>query len=124
MNDQIIDATTARALQVDANRRYVQSAWIIHHDAPAHPGKYVARFATDHPTIYVVVADTLAEVQAALPSGLERSARQAADPPDVVEVWFSGAYSRGRKTRPSASGRQPVTRCNERRSGSSVRIHA
>ena len=89
MSDQVIDRDMARAIQADANRTHAQFAWIVQHDAPEHPGKYIARFTTDHPTIYVIVADTLAEVQAMLPSGLDRSARQPADPPDVVEIWFS-----------------------------------
>jgi hypothetical protein len=38
---------------------------------------------------YILVADTLAEVQAALPHGLKRSTRQPAELPDVVEVWFA-----------------------------------
>ena len=37
----------------------------------------------------VLVAATLAELHASLPVGLTRSPRQAADPPGVVEVWFS-----------------------------------
>lgn len=89
MSDKVIDATMASAIQVDADRRYLRFAWIILRDAAEYPGKYVGRFATDRPTIYVLVADTLAEVQAMLPPGLEHSPRQMADPPDIVEIWFS-----------------------------------
>ncbi len=89
MSDKVIDATMARAIQVDADRRYLRFAWIVQHETPEHPGKYVARFATEHPTIYVLVADTLAEVQTMLPLGLNHSPRQPGDPPDVVEIWFS-----------------------------------
>lgn len=89
MSDQLVDRDMACALQVDATRTHVQFAWVIQHDAPEYPGKYVARFTTDRPTIYVMVADTLAAVQAMLPLGLDRSGRQPADPPDVVEIWFS-----------------------------------
>jgi hypothetical protein len=51
--------------------------------------RFVARLVTTHPTIYLMLADTLAELQAMLPPGLERSPRQPADPPEVVEVWFA-----------------------------------
>ena len=57
--------------------------------APGFPGKFVARFTTDHPTTYVLAVDTLAELQAMLPPGLARSPRQPADPAEVVEIWFS-----------------------------------
>ena len=39
-----------------------------------HPGEYIARLpALEHPTVYVLVGDTLAEVQAMLPPGLDLS---------------------------------------------------
>jgi hypothetical protein len=69
MSDQIIDAATARSIQANAAKANIQFGWIIQHDPPEHPGKYVARFATGHPTIYVIQADTLAELQAMLPPG-------------------------------------------------------
>jgi hypothetical protein len=89
MDDQVINGVMARLLHADAARSHVLFAWIIQQDPPEHPEKYVARFVTEHPTIYVMVADTLAEIQAMLPQGLARSSRQNADPPDVVEIWFS-----------------------------------
>lgn len=89
MSDQIINADMARAIQSDAARQHVLSAWIVQHDLPEHPGQYIARFATDHPTIYVLMAETLAEVQRKLPPGLNRSDRWRDDPPNVVEIWFS-----------------------------------
>lgn len=89
MNDQVIDAAMARAIQIDANRTHVLFAWIVLHDIPEHPGKYIARFATDRPTIYVMVAETLAGIHEQLPAGLDRSPRRPNDPPDIVEVWFS-----------------------------------
>ena len=39
-----------------------------------------------HP--YVLLSETLAGLQAQLPTGLTRAVRQPADPPEVVEVWF------------------------------------
>lgn len=89
MSDQVINADMARAIQADATRQRILFAWIIQHDPPEHPGRYVARFATEHPTVYVLVGDTLAEVQGKLPPGLDRSRRMPDGPPDVVEIWFS-----------------------------------
>ena len=89
MPDQIIDVATARSLHAGADRSHVLFAWITQNDPPEHPGKFVARFATSHPTIYVMVADTLAEIHEVLPLGLARSERQPGDPPEVVEMWFS-----------------------------------
>ncbi len=88
MTDQIIDAMMARSIHADTADKNVLAGWIILRDPPEHPGKFVARLATTHPTIYVMMAETLAELQAMLPPGLERSPRQPADPPEVVEVWF------------------------------------
>ena len=89
MQDQIIDAEMAQSLQVDAAKSNVLFAWIVMQDPPEHPDRFVARLTTSHPTVYVLVADTLAEVQAMIPPGLERLERQWADPPEVVEIWFS-----------------------------------
>ena len=89
MPDQVIDAATAWSVQANATTASLLCAWIIEHDPPEHPGKYVARFATTHPTIYVMLADRLAELQAMLPPGLARSPRQPVDPPEIVEIWFS-----------------------------------
>jgi hypothetical protein len=89
MPDQIIDAVMARSIQVDAAKAHALFAWIVQHDPPEYPDKYIARLATAHPTIYVLVADTLAELQAMLPPRLIRSERQRVDPPEVVEIWFS-----------------------------------
>ena len=60
-----------------------------HHGVAEYSGKYVGRFATERPTIYVLVADTLAGVHAMLRLGLDHSERKPGDPPDVVEIWFS-----------------------------------
>ena len=60
-------------------------------DLPAYPERYAARLLTSGraPSPYLMLADTLAEVQAMLPPGLVRSGRMPADPPDVVEIWFA-----------------------------------
>jgi hypothetical protein len=89
MPDQVIDPTMARAVQADAAKLHILFAWIVQHDPPEHPDKFIARLATAHPTVYIMVADTLAELQAMLPAGLMRSERQPGDPSEVVEIWFS-----------------------------------
>ena len=89
MPDQIIDAAMARALHVDACRTSTLVGWVVMRDPPDYPGKVTARLVTDAPTGYVLVADTMGELHAALPPGLARSDRQPADLPEVVEVWFS-----------------------------------
>ncbi len=78
----------APSIQADATKAQVLFAWIILKHQADYPGQVIARLATMHPTIYVMVADTLAEVQAMVPPGLERSARAMTDPPEVVEIWF------------------------------------
>jgi hypothetical protein len=85
MPDQILTETLAEGIQADAP----EFAWIIMRDQSEHPGKVIARFATMHPTVYVLVADTLAEIRQMLPPDLEQSERQPGDPPEVVEVWSS-----------------------------------
>jgi hypothetical protein len=86
--DQIIDAAMASGLQADAIRTHPLVAWIVTRDEVAYPGEFVARLMTSEPTPYVMLADTLAGLQAQLPAGLTRTDRQPADPPEVVEVWF------------------------------------
>jgi hypothetical protein len=44
---------------------------------------------TSTPFPYLLVADTLAEIQAQLPAGLVRYERQSFHPPDVSEIWFA-----------------------------------
>jgi hypothetical protein len=68
-------------------------AWIIQHDLLGHPGKYVVRLTLEHPTVYILVADTLAAIRSMLPPGLDLSPRMHDDPPDVVELWFSHGLS-------------------------------
>ncbi len=79
----------ARSIHAETADKNMLAGWIIMRDPPEYPGKFVARLATTHPTIYVMLADTLAELQEMLPPGLGRSPRQPADSPEVVEVWFS-----------------------------------
>jgi hypothetical protein len=86
--DQIIDAAMASGLQADAIRTHPLVAWIVTRDEAAYPGEFVARLMTSGPTPYVMLADTLAGLQAQLPTGLTRTDRQPADPPEIVEVWF------------------------------------
>jgi hypothetical protein len=39
---------------------------------------------------YLLLADTLAGIQATPPPDLVRSERMPVDPPEVVEIWFAG----------------------------------
>jgi hypothetical protein len=89
MTDQVIDAAMARGLHADACRDHPLVAWIVMHDPPEYPDKFVARLATNLPGSYVLIANTLAEVQGQLPAGLVRYGRQSIHPPDVVEIWFA-----------------------------------
>jgi hypothetical protein len=79
--DQIIDADMARAIQIDAARQHTLIAWIIQHDLLGHPGKYVARLTLEHPTVYILIADTLAAIRLMLPPGLDLSPRMHDDQP-------------------------------------------
>jgi hypothetical protein len=64
------------------------AGWVVMRDLPDYPDKIIARLVTDRPTPYVLMAESLAELQAQLPSGLVRVERQPADLPEVVEIWF------------------------------------
>jgi len=88
MPDQVINRATARGLQADARRNRLLVGWVVVRDQLG-PGQFTARLVTEAPTVYVLRADTLAELHDQLPPGVERSDRQIADPPDLVEIWFA-----------------------------------
>ena len=88
MTDQIIDVAMALSLHADMCRTRSLVGWVVMKDPPDYPGRFTARLVTDAQTPYVLVADTLAEIHAALPAKLVRSERQPADLPEVVEIWF------------------------------------
>jgi hypothetical protein len=85
--DRIIDTTMARSIQADAERTHPLLAWIVMRDED-YSGQFVARLVTGAATPYVLLAETLGELHAQLPPGLERSDRKPSDPPEVVEIWF------------------------------------
>jgi hypothetical protein len=87
-DDQIIDTAMAKALQFDAMRLHGLFAWAACYDDPAYPGRYIVQLATARSLPYVLVGDSLAEVQEKLPSGLERTERRSWHPPEVVEMWL------------------------------------
>jgi hypothetical protein len=58
-------------------------------DLPAYLERFAARLATSTAWSYLLLADTLAGIREMLPSGLARSKRMPADPPEVVEIWFA-----------------------------------
>jgi hypothetical protein len=88
--DQLIDAAMARSLHADACRNHAIVAWVVMWDLPAYPGRFAARLATNAPSPYLLLADTLAGIHEQLPPGLVRSERQPVDPPEVMEIWFAG----------------------------------
>jgi len=89
MLDQIVTPETARELHGEALRTRGMAVWIVMQDQPAYPGKLMARLATMETTPYVLLADTLDEMRAALPPGMYRSDRTPADPAGLVELWSS-----------------------------------
>jgi hypothetical protein len=91
-DDQLIDATMARALHTDACRDHALVAWVVLFDLPAYPERYAARLVTsgDPPFPYLLLADSLAGIRGMLPPGLDRSERHAGDPPEIVEMWLTG----------------------------------
>jgi hypothetical protein len=95
--DQIIDADMARSLHAGASRDHVAVAWAVLWDLPAYPEQYAARLVTSGaaPSPYLLLADSLAEIQALLPPGLVRSERQPGDPPAVVAIWLAGSRRTG-----------------------------
>jgi hypothetical protein len=60
-------------------------------DRVAYPGKLMARLATMEMTPYVMLADTLDEMRAALPPGMHRSDRT---PRTRKACWSSGRHER------------------------------
>jgi hypothetical protein len=64
-------------------------------DLPAHPNRYAARLVTSGQAAwpYLLLADTLAGIQAMLPPGLVRPERMPVDPPEVVEIGSSDLRS-------------------------------
>ena len=89
-DDQIIDAAMARALHADACRDHALVAWVVMWDDPAYPARFIARLVTTGPLPYLLIGNTLAEVQEQLLPGLHRTERQPMHPPEVVEIWFAG----------------------------------
>jgi len=66
-DDQIINAGMAQTLQAEACRASTMVGWLVMLDPPDYPGKVIARLSTKTVTPYVLVAETVAELHAALP---------------------------------------------------------
>ena len=84
--------TEAQALHDDAGARGVCLVWSVTDTDPEHPGKVVAHahVADQRGGIRLpdaLVADTLDEVCAMLPTELTRRDQTSALPPDVIETW-------------------------------------
>ena len=87
MDDQIIDIAMAQALQTDVARTRPIAGWVVMRDPPDYPDKIIARLVTDRPTPCVLMAESLAELQAQLPSGWsERDASR----PTCRRLWRVG----------------------------------
>jgi hypothetical protein len=78
----------ARSIQADMIRKHPLMAWVVTQDQDAHSGQFVARLVTNEPTVYVMLAGTLAELRDQLPPRLERTDRHSFHPREVVEIWF------------------------------------
>ena len=91
--DQIIDTAMARALHADACRDHALVAWAVLWDLPAYPERFAARLVTSGPgpSPYLLVADTLAEIQAMLPPGLVRSERRQAIRDSISRIKAAAA---------------------------------
>jgi hypothetical protein len=88
MSDQIIDAETARTVQMEALQKWPLLAWVVIRDQN-YPGKILAQLITAAPTPYALVTNTLSELHDQLPPNLELSERRPNDPPEVIEIWFA-----------------------------------
>lgn len=84
-NDKILSAFRWEQIKAAA-----KVPLICVYDNPAdYPGKYVARlWDLQQPTGFVVVADSLEEVRAAIPDGMVQLARLGKDDPVIVETWI------------------------------------
>ena len=71
-------------------RRTVKAPIICVYNSPAdYPGQFAARlWDLDKPTRYIVVADTLEAVRAAIPEDMIRFHRDQSDDPCIVESWI------------------------------------
>lgn len=87
-SDQVVTPEMARAIHADAIREHVMVGWFVSAGQGEHEDKFVARIVTGSPSVYVLVAETLGELRAMLPPGLQRSERQPADLPGVIELWW------------------------------------
>src|ERR1700728_4359517 len=52
--DRFIDATMARSIQADAERKHPMLAWVVTRDEGTYRGQFVARLLTNAPTPYVL----------------------------------------------------------------------
>lgn len=82
----------AQAIQDDATARGTWLAWAVSNADLEHSGRFTGRAHTadHHGGQYLpgaLVADTLDELRAMLPTGLTWHGRTSLDPPEVVEVW-------------------------------------
>jgi hypothetical protein len=70
-------------------RQYGMAEWFVTWIGSDQNGWMSARLVVDVPTGYVLPAETLVILRSLLPQGLVRTAREPADPADVLEVWYA-----------------------------------
>lgn len=84
-NDKVL-----QGFHADKVREYAKVPMITIYNSPEdYPGKYVARLWDLHtPTPYIVIADTLDEARAAIPTGdMIQFSRDTKDDLCIVETW-------------------------------------
>ena len=89
MPDQIVDVIMARVLHADACRTRPPTGCVVMRDPPEHPDEFAARLLSATTSPYVLVADTLAEVQEVQQrlAELTADAIETTHPTDVEEYF-------------------------------------
>ena len=85
MLDQIVSATTAGQLNNEAIRTRAMAVRIVMASHHPYKGKVLARLATTEPTVYILLADTLAELRA-----IPRRGRPGRSPGTAKQLQCSG----------------------------------
>lgn len=89
MPEHILTAETAQMLQDESDRNRELLTWVVMEAEDS--AEVIARpCGTGRGVLpYILLAATLGELHAQLPVSLTRSPRQPADPPGVLEIWYS-----------------------------------
>ena len=92
MPDRILIAEAAQTLQDQSDHDREMLTWVAM-QAQDSTEVFARPYGTGRGVVSssVLLADTLGELYVQLPVGLTRSPRQPADPPGVLEIWYSAA---------------------------------